>query len=102
MKVVSDLGAIRTGDRVVWDAPQFSGGSFFRGRSKGAKFTGTLRLSGIVESHSYGKKTNQHTFSIRLDDGTLKKVKGRNLYGNLVEHTPDENSPDRAVRATGI
>ena len=88
--------AIRTGDKVVWDAPQFSGGSFFRGRSKGAKYTGTLRLSGVVERHSYGQERGQHTFSVRLTDGTLKRVKGRNLYPHLVEHVPAADSPDRA------
>ena len=87
--------AIRTGDKVTWDAPQFSGGSFFRGRCKGAKCIGTLRLSGIVERHSYGVDKGQHTFSIRLVDGTLKRVKGRNLYPNLVEHVPSPDSPDR-------
>ena len=88
--------AIRTGDRVVWDAPQFSGGSFFRGRCRGAKFIGTERLAGVVERHSYGAGTGQHTFSIRLDDGTLKRVKGRNLYPHLVEHVADPHSADRA------
>jgi len=87
--------AIRTGDRIVWDAPQYSGGSFFRGRCRGARFTGTVRLAGVVERHSYGSERGQHTFSIRLDDGSLKRVKGRNLYPNIVAHTPDPNSPDR-------
>jgi len=88
--------AIRTGDRVVWDAAQFTGGSFYRGRCRGAKFTGMTRLAGVVARHSYGADCGQHTFSIRLEDGTLKRVKGRNLYPNLVEHVPDANSPDRA------
>ena len=87
--------AIRTGDRVTWDAPQFAGGSKFRGRVRGAKYTGTLRLSGVVVRHSYGTSTGQHTFTVLLDDGTKKLVKGRNLYPNLVEHVPDPNSPDR-------
>jgi len=88
--------AIRTGDFVVWDAPQFAGGSFYRGRCRGARFVGTERLSGRVERHSYGASTAQHTFSIRLADGTLKLVKGRNLYPNLIHHEPAADSPDRA------
>ncbi len=84
---------ILPGDRLTWDASQFRGGSFFRGRSKGAKFTGTVRLSGMVERDSYGERTGQHTFTIRLDDGTLKHVKGRNLYPHIVEHIP---GPDHA------
>ena len=83
---------ILVGDRIAWDAPQFSGGSFFRGRCRGAKFTGTLRFSGVVERDSYGKTSGQHTFSVRLDDGSLKTVKGRNLYGNLVSHVSGADS----------
>ena len=88
--------AIRTGDRIVWDAPQFTGGSFYRGRCKGAKFAGMIRLSGVVERHSYGADCGQHTFSVRLADGTLKRVKGRNLYPNLIAHEPAADSADRA------
>ena len=87
--------AIRVGDKITWDAPQFKGGSRFRGRVTGAKLVGHKRFSGIVERHSYGEKTGQHTFSVRLADGTLKLVKGRNLYPNLIEHVPDPKSPDR-------
>lgn len=92
---MQDRGAIRTGDRVVWNNPQFSRGTFFRGKCKGAKYLGSVTLSGIVIKHSYGMKTGQHTFSIQLDNGTRKLVKGRNLYPNLVEHIPDMNSIDR-------
>ncbi len=88
--------SILPGDRVTWDAPQFKGGSFFRGRSSGAKFTGTVRLSGVVVKDSYGERTGQHTFTIRLDDGTVKRVKGRNLYPHIVEHIP---GPDHDARA---
>ena len=82
--------AIRTGDRVVWDAPQFSGSW------RKPKYTGTLRLEGVVERHSYGVERGQHTFSVRLTSGKLKLVKGRNLYPNLVCHEPYPDSPDRA------
>lgn len=92
---MNSLTAIRKGDRVRFKLPVFTGGSFYRGKSKGAKFQGYQEYSGIVERHSYGEKTNQHTFSIRLDSGELKLVKGRNLYPNLLEHVPDPNSEDR-------
>jgi len=87
--------AIRTGDKVEWDSPQFSGGSFFRGRSRGAKFVGHKRLSGTILRHSYGAERGQHTFTVLLANGERKLVKGRNLYPNLVSHTPDANSIDR-------
>lgn len=91
--------AIRTGDRVTWDAPQFEGGSFYRGRCRGAKYTGSKELSGVVVKHSYGSERNQHTFTILLDDGRKKLVKGRNLYPNIIKHIPDPDSIDRQEEA---
>ena len=44
-------------------------------------------IKGVVTNHSYGKKTNQHTFTI---DGV--KVMGRNLYPNTINHTQGEES----------
>ena len=44
-------------------------------------------IKGVVTNHSYGAKTNQHTFTI---DGV--KVKGRNLYPNTINHTQGEES----------
>ena len=88
--------AIRKGDRVRFKLPIFQGGSFFRGRSTGKpKCVGEQEFSGVVVKHSYGEKTGQHTFTIQLDDGTKKLVKGRNLYPNLVEHIVATDSPDR-------
>jgi len=76
------------GDTVTWRSPVFSGGSFFRGRCTGAKFLREDILTGVIIKDSYGKKTGQHTFTIQLADGSLKRVKGRNLYGNITEHKP--------------
>jgi len=91
--------AIRTGDRVTVDLPIFAGGSFFGGRQRGRpQRIGTDRVTGVILRHSYGEKTGQHTFTIRRDDGSLKLVKGRNLYGNIVEHIVDLNSPDRTSK----
>jgi len=44
-------------------------------------------VQGNVTNHSYGSKTGQHTFTI----GGVK-VKGRNLYPNIIEHKPGEES----------
>lgn len=93
--------AIRTGDHVAWDAPQFEGGSWFRGRPTGKRrFTGTKRFAGKVVRHSYGSERGQHTFTVLLSEpeesaGKKTLVKGRNLYPNLVAHRPDPESPDR-------
>lgn len=43
-------------------------------------------VGGVVEKHSYGKDAGQHTFSIRKTDGTLRLIKGRNLYPRLTKH----------------
>lgn len=88
--------AIRTGDRLKFTLPIFSGGSFYRGKSTGRpKVVGHEEFSGVVLRHSYGAETGQHTFTILLDDGRKKLVKGRNLYPNVTEHVVDANSPDR-------
>jgi hypothetical protein len=76
------------GDRIEFRLPQFSGGSFFQGRARGAKYTGDKDFAGVIERESYGRASGQHTFSIRLDDGTLKRVKGRNLYDAILTHAP--------------
>jgi hypothetical protein len=88
--------AIRTGDRVRFQLPVFQGGSFFRGRQVGKpRVVGHKEFSGVVVRHSYGAEKGQHTFSIQLDDGSLKRVKGRNLYPNLIQHIVNTDSPDR-------
>ncbi len=43
-------------------------------------------FEGIVSTSSYGAKTGQHTFTILLEDGSKKRVKGRNLYDRLLSH----------------
>lgn len=88
---------ICAGDYVEWDAPQFEGGSFYHGRSTGKpRFVGTQSFAGVVERDSYGEKTGQHTFSIRLADGSLKRVKGRNLYPNITRHAQGVNHASEA------
>ena len=90
------MSAIRTGDRVKFKLPIFKGGSFFRGRcTSKPKYVGDQEFSGVVVSHSYGEKTGQHTFTILLDNGEKKLVKGRNLYPNLIEHIVAIDSLDR-------
>jgi hypothetical protein len=94
--------AIRTGDRVKFTLPIFSGGSFYRGRQTGKpKVVGEQEFSGVIVKHSYGAERGQHTFTVLLDDGSKKLVKGRNLYPNLTEHVVDVNSPDRIGTSRG-
>jgi len=87
------------GDFIEWDAPQFEGGGFFRGRKTGkTRVVGTKRLTGVVERDSYGQKTGQHTFTIRLADGKLKRVMGRNLYPHVIAHVPAGDHDEQASR----
>lgn len=89
------MNAIRTGDYVEFTLPIFKGGSYFRGRFKGSKKVGEQDYAGTVCKHSYGQKSGQHTFTILLEDGSKKLVKGRNLYPNITRHVVDVNSCDR-------
>ena len=90
------------GDRIEWNEKQFTGGSNWGGRFRGAKFVGTVARAGVIERESYGA-TGQHTFSVRLDDGTLKRVKGRNLYPNITRHEPGadhiKNADEKTARS---
>jgi len=89
--------AIRTGDQVKWESTIFKGGFNLGSKFKGAKPVGKEVFEGKVIKHSYGEKTKQHTFTILLNSGKKKLVKGRNLYPHLIDHQIDENSPDRKV-----
>lgn len=74
LKIVTANGAIRTGCFVEW---------LNVGRG--------VVMSGTVLRHSYGADKGQHTFTINVDGG-LVLVKGRNLYPNLIKHTPGAES----------
>ncbi|MFN5349999.1 MAG: hypothetical protein ACK5A0_10740 [Polaromonas sp.] len=43
-------------------------------------------VGGVIEKHSYGDDRGQHTFSVRKEDGSLRLIKGRNLYPRLTKH----------------
>jgi hypothetical protein len=74
---IDSRAAIRTGCRVTW----------FDVESNSL-------LAGVIERHSYGQERGQHTFSVRLTDGGLKLVKGRNLYPRLTAHEPGAESQE--------
>lgn len=68
LKLVQSNGAIRTGCCVEW---------LNVGRG--------VIMSGTVLRHSYGADKGQHTFTVNVG-GELVRVKGRNLYPNLIKH----------------
>ena len=51
-------------------------------------------LEGEVIKHSYGVEKGQHTFTIQTMTNDKVLVKGRNLYPNILEHTPGKESLD--------
>lgn len=75
LNIVPANGAIRTGCYV----------KFFK-KSEG------IITEGTVIKHSYGKATNQHTFTIQDPKGNLHLVKGRNLYDSLMRHIQGNES----------
>ncbi len=67
-----------TGDMVFFARPVFTG-SF-----RNAKLAGYEYIEARVISDSYGRKKQQHTFTLQRPDGERLLIKGRNLYGIFV------------------
>lgn len=88
-----------TGDVVVGDVVEFER-AVFVGCYPRAKFSHTETIRGEVIKDSYGAARQQHTFTIRLEDGSTTRIKGRNLYRNgcLRELWDDEAARPRASR----
>ena len=74
-------GDVATGDQVIFARATFTGSH------KKPRFAGIEVISGTVISDSYGAKKQQHTFSIKTRDGSLR-IKGRNLYSIAVFAKP--------------
>lgn len=70
-----------TGDCVVGDKVAFERATFSGSRTR-PKFAGFQLVAGEIVADSYGSDKQQHTFTIRLADGSTTRIKGRNLYAN--------------------
>lgn len=68
-----------TGDACVGDAVRFER-DIFAGSWRNAKFVRREVVEGVIVADSYGALKQQHTFTIRLTDGSKLRIKGRNLY----------------------
>ena len=78
------------GDYIEFTLPQFERGSFSRfGRGGGAKYVGDQGYVGVIESDWYDTD-RRHWFSVRLQDGKLKRAQGKNLYPGVTIHRPGE------------
>lgn len=90
--------AIRPGCVVTFDK------AYFEGSHRKPKFRGKARIKALVVSDSYGMKTGQHTFTLKVLDvletdledchksGDRILIKGRNLYKAVVAHIQGEAS----------
>ena len=95
------------GDYIEFTLAQFDGGSFGsvggRRYGGGGKYTGDKAFKGVIEKDWYDTN-RRHWFSIRLPNGKLKRVQGRNLYGSVTEHKHGENhdgaAQDKELRKT--
>ena len=90
------------GDVVSFTLPKFEGGSFSRfSRGRGATYLGDEDYSGTIENDWYDSN-RRHWFSVRLVDGKLKRVQGKNLYGSVSRYAKGEHhdsaSADKAFR----
>ena len=72
---IAPEGPLRTGCAVTW-----------------VDKSSNTELSGVICNHSYGATTGQHTFTVLQQNGSKKRVMGRNLYDRLLTHTPGEES----------
>lgn len=72
-----------TGDACVGDEVAFERATF-TGSFRNAKFAGFELVTGTIVRDSYGRDKQQHTFTLRLADGSTALIKGRNLYANGV------------------
>lgn len=68
-----------TGDACVGDIVLFPRKKF-SGSYKKPKFEGIELIEGEIIKDSYGADKQQHTFTIKLKDGSETRIKGRNLY----------------------
>lgn len=93
LHTVDCTGDVCVGDRVAFERATFTG-SFRK-----PKFSGFELVTGEVVSDSYGAAKQQHTFTLRLADGSTTMIKGRNLYANGVFRQPWD---DEAARQSAL
>lgn len=67
----------------------------FEGSFRNPTFAGFEFIEAKIIKDSYGKASQQHTFTLQKSDGTTFRIKGRNLYKNGLWRKPWENETDR-------
>lgn len=82
------------GDACVGDEVRFER-AVFAGSFRKPVFVGYELLTGVIVADSYGKAKQQHTFTIRTEDGSEIRIKGRNLYRHGVWRKPWADEGER-------
>jgi hypothetical protein len=90
---INCTGDVCSGDEIAFERARFTG-SYRR-----PQFDGFELICGRVERESYGAQRQQHTFTLRLPDGSTTLIKGRNLYKNGVWRKP---WPDESARVASL
>lgn len=87
-----------TGDACVGDRVAFERATF-TGSWRNAKFAGFELVRGEIIRDSYGADKQQHTFTLRLVEGSEIRIKGRKLYANRTFRQPwaDESQRNAAL-----
>ena len=98
--------AIRTGCKLVIEKP------YFNGSYRNAKFAGIQTIKVEVLRHSYGAIKGQHTFTLEVIEiieqldhrdahkkGDNFRIKGRNLYPNVIDHYFQSEESKNASKA---
>lgn len=85
-----------TGDVVRGDEVRFER-AVFSGSFRKPIFSHIEIVSGMVVSESYGRAKQQHTFTLKLLDGSILRIKGRNLYRRAVWRKPWPDESERAL-----
>jgi len=92
------MPAIRTGCIVTFEK------SYFKGSFRNPQFDGKSLLKIEILRHSYGSAKGQHTFTVKILEvinkgsdqtknvGETMRIKGRNLYPNVIDHIQGEES----------
>ena len=85
-----------TGDCVVGDEVRFER-AVFSGSFRRPTFVGFEIITAKIVNDSYGPDKQQHTFSLKTEDGDNILIKGRNLYRNGVYRKPWEDEAARDI-----
>jgi hypothetical protein len=76
-----------TGDACVGDCVCFER-AIFSGSFRKPKFSHLEKIEAEIIKDSYGRDKQQHTFTLRLPDGQITLIKGRNLYRHGCHRRP--------------